>query len=774
MMRVEKVVQSRQLLLTALLACSLAALGSLLAATSVCAQGEPINLALAGVSNESGYAPETLSAQAEEALRAAFAKTPGFTLADPTAVSAATKGITAAQLTSPEGLAAVAAVVGADAAVFARVLEVQAKADSAKVILETLWAQPNAETFRLRTRVAGATPAHPQIKDGVSALVDEALRAACETTATEAAGTIALGGAIVAGDVPSVGLGQGAGVRPGAELVVLRDRRAVARLEVVSVATTYSDCKIIEGTARARLRSGDAVRVVYNPSLSLSGPPKAIKRPFISKEGWITLLVGGLLWYLSDQAKHDGGAAVSVASIQFAGPSTLIADGVSQIELLITVTDNQGNPVPDGTLVYCTLSTTEGDVTNKGSITSPMPTTGGVARAILTAGTEPKDVVVTARVGNLTQTRTIKYLAGQTGAVAGPPEAATLSASVPAVQANGNDFSTITAHVVDATGAPVTNGTLVHFSAFVTVVEPGGTTDTEDTTITPTATTSAGSATAILISRDPTTNLANRAGSVTVTVTVDPVQTAPIPSPLHPVTNSAALVQYVSQSVADIALGANPTNIRGLDWVGKTSTIGAVVFDTVHNPVVDGTAVYFTSDRGLIYGGAGSVGGVAVSITKNGQASATLVSAADGISDLTFNGEVTVRATAGGPPGALGVVTAETMVIFSGPATTADSILQLSDTQMASVKDSIIITVVAHDRNDQPVIDGTSIKISADKGDLDNTQLTTTGGLAQTVLRSSSGASGAPPTATGPGVIEVTIETGGVPVRLTGNYTVVP
>jgi len=68
------------------------------------------------------------------------------------------------------------------------------------------------------------------------------------------------------------------------------------------------------------------------------------------------------------------------------------------------------------------------------------------------------------------------------------------------------------------------------------------------------------------------------------------------------------------------SLGASPHNIAGLDINGNTSTITAIVGDKYGNPVPKGTAVYFTTDIGIVNTSTGFT-------DDNGFASATLFSA---------------------------------------------------------------------------------------------------------------------------------------------------
>lgn len=85
----------------------------------------------------------------------------------------------------------------------------------------------------------------------------------------------------------------------------------------------------------------------------------------------------------------------------------------------------------------------------------------------------------------------------------------------------------------------------------------------------------------------------------------------------------------------NISISASQHNIEGWDWDGAKTTLTARLADHFHNPVPDGTAVYFTSEGGSIVPSCLTVGGVC-SVDMSSQ------------NLRPYNGRVTVLARATG------------------------------------------------------------------------------------------------------------------------------
>lgn len=384
--------------------------------------------------------------------------------------------------------------------------------------------------------------------------------------------------------------------------------------------------------------------------------------------------------------------------------------------------------------------------TNIGTISNPTVSIGadGTASTTFTSNVTGK--------ANITATWQTKNKATIPITVtAGPPYSLSVSSDTSTVQCDGNSFATIKATVKDMRGTLATDGTVVNFA-----VIPAG-----NGTITPQAVTVNGVATAYLHTRNADGSVSS---SGTVTLKVDVLranQPSDVPLPASDMTNQSTQVQFVSTRVGSINLSATPTNVRGWDVVGNTTTIKAVVYNTDGQPVPNGTAVYFTTTRGVVTGTSGNM-----STTTNGIATATLTTDASG--NDSWDGRVDVIARAG-------TVTqsAPGLVIFSGPAVDAQSDVTLSQTNLPTVGGQSSIIVVAKDMKGNPIADGTKVTVTTTKGTLsDGGNGTTTGG--QCVITLSTSTDTATPTPAGPGEVRVSIDTGGVPVTKTLSFTVGP
>ena len=435
--------------------------------------------------------------------------------------------------------------------------------------------------------------------------------------------------------------------------------------------------------------------------------------------------------------------AASPTSIQVAG------SGGTQTESTITATcrDAAGNLATSGTVEF---------TAGIGTVTDSATIVGGVATATFTS-----DEI---GVANVTASWSKSTVMTTVTVTAGPPYSVVVTSSTSSLQCDGNSFATISATVSDFAGNPATDGTVVDFS--VTPDGGGG----GNGTITPQGTTVAGVASASLFTKD-STGAVSQPGTATVVVEVLAAsQPATVPAPLSDIENQSTHVQFVSIEVAGINLGANPTNIRGWDMVNNTTTITAVVYNAAHNPVPDGTAVYFTASHGMIYGSGG--GSVGMSTTTNGVATATLSTDASG--DGTWDGLVDVTATSG-------TVTATQvgLVIFSGPPSPGNCDATISQSTLASVGGQATISVTALDVNANPVADGTSVTATTDKGNISPGTKSTADGTAVFILSTSTNP--ASPTQSGDGTVTISIdsggknaETGGLPVTLTVPFTVSP
>jgi hypothetical protein len=86
-------------------------------------------------------------------------------------------------------------------------------------------------------------------------------------------------------------------------------------------------------------------------------------------------------------------------------PTTLIANGSATATLIVTATDQYGNPVTDGTSVGFSLAPPLGTIAP-----NPATTTGGVAQATFTAGTITGTVTITATADGRSGVATIQVI----------------------------------------------------------------------------------------------------------------------------------------------------------------------------------------------------------------------------------------------------------------------------------------------------------------------------------------------------------------------------
>jgi adhesin/invasin len=424
-----------------------------------------------------------------------------------------------------------------------------------------------------------------------------------------------------------------------------------------------------------------------------------------------------------------------------------------------------------GTQTQSTISATCRDALGNLATGGNVTFTSSIGSVIGTAAINANGIATTTFSSNATGTATITAswsgVQGTTtvNVTAGPPYSVTVECTPSSVQCDGNSFATVKATVRDVANNQVTDGTVVNFSV-QSDINGGG-----NGTITSEARTSGGIANALLFTKTAA-NATSKAGTATVVAQIIAAnQPSGIPVPVATINNHATQVQFTSLDVAEIHMGAVTPNIRGWDVVNNSTKIGAIVYDANHNPVPDGTAVYFTTSKGMIYGNTGIANNVAMSTTSLGRAEATLVSDASGNS--SWDGLVDVTATCG-------AITLQEhgLVIFSGWPSPSHCSANISDTQILNLGGQSTISVVALDINGNPVVDGTDITAITSKGTITASGTgKTVGGTVMFTLATSTDPGS--PTQAGAGVVTINIdsggrnpETGGQPVVISVNFTV--
>lgn len=139
---------------------------------------------------------------------------------------------------------------------------------------------------------------------------------------------------------------------------------------------------------------------------------------------------------------------------------------------------------------------------------------------------------------------------------------------------------------------------------------------------------------------------------------------------------------------AYIGVGAELCNVLGWSRVNVDNQIVAVVRDVYHNPVRNGTTVYFTANTGAVYGNAG----LGTGITENGVTSGTWLSDADNLSTTA----IVTGSTAGGT-----VVNSTAFIVSDDPAQV--TILSPSSDTVSLLADGageLVIWVEVLDQND--------------------------------------------------------------------------
>jgi hypothetical protein len=317
-----------------------------------------------------------------------------------------------------------------------------------------------------------------------------------------------------------------------------------------------------------------------------------------------------------------GVAIVEIGGITLAtGEESLIADGTSSTTITATLVNSAGSPSPDG--INVTFTTDKGKFTPEGAKTAAATTRAGTGVVVVPFVSE-LDVVGTATiavsangVANSTQI-----------ALVGPGEPARIILTVDATTIPLGGTTGITAQVLDDAGNEVADGTVVFF-----------TTSLAGTGVTPSVTTTDGTATAIF-------SAGTRAGVATVTVTAGTVS-APISITIQ--AGSTGSLDFVS---------AVPTliGVRG-SALQQTSTITFRVLDQNGNVVADNTLVSFTLISGL--GGGefitpttgGTVAGLAATVLTSGTVSGPVrVRASVTVGTNTLTSTSTNVSIAGGPP----------------------------------------------------------------------------------------------------------------------------
>ncbi len=378
-------------------------------------------------------------------------------------------------------------------------------------------------------------------------------------------------------------------------------------------------------------------------------------------------------------------------------PPVIIADGQSQSQIKVMVTDDNNNPVPDGTSV--TFEMQDGAT---GSLERQKSTVNGIAISMLTAGTVPDTANVTVTVGTLVQTVNVVYVVGDASEI-------TVTIDETSIMADGLENATVTARVLDAQGTPI-EGLTVFFTTNLGDVTPSNQTDADGYAI---AQFSSG-----------------EVGAAFITATVNLADGSKV--------SGAATIVAVPGDPNSIVLRFSPTAI-GVRETGQnqTSIIEAEVRDSKNNPVADGVNVQFrivAAPSMTAPGGPTLTPALTDVPTVGGKARASLSSG-------TISGNVRIEAsvnTIGGP-----IAKASEILIHAGPPYMehsndyASTHLTIAAEQLNIWKTlgTTVVSIAVFDRYHNPVQEGTAVYLTTSGGGIStHTAYTDKQGLAEVIL----------------------------------------
>ena len=383
-------------------------------------------------------------------------------------------------------------------------------------------------------------------------------------------------------------------------------------------------------------------------------------------------------------------------------PLTLIADGVSTSDITVTVKDSAGNFVEDGTIVKFTAGEKFADIDGDGYYTdfidsliydtndngkwdaigliSPAETTAtGVAIATYVAGVQATAVYIKATVSGIStpvQDEKSIQLTPNTTVASISLDADSLIIQVRGT--GGKETVDLLATAYDDNGNRVPGGIPIDF--FITDGPNGG----ENLNG---------------MGYGPITANTNSLGEAKVTL-----NSGTISGTVKTRASSASIISHVTQVTIQagppehISLGADPLNIRGWDVVNATATIVAMVDDVYGNPVPDRTAVYFSTEEGMVDAYSETIGGLAHTIYHSG--------------DPRNNGIALIYGSTSG-----GTV-ADTMgIIVSGPPVYVEFI-QYPPSLMADGASKGDVMVQVLDVNRNYVVGGTKVEMDATFGEI--------------------------------------------------------
>jgi len=375
-----------------------------------------------------------------------------------------------------------------------------------------------------------------------------------------------------------------------------------------------------------------------------------------------------------------------------ASPTILFADNNSASALTANVTDQNGNPVPDGTQVRFSIPPQSGSMENLRT------TVGGVANNSLTSSSTPDTFYVSAWAEDNPNVRDSVQIIYRVG----DPALIIMSATTDSLLANGIATDNITARVTDAVGHALPN-VEVHFTATIGNITASRVTDND--------------------------------GNATVPFSSSQTGTAVITAQAG-LASASYNIFLLPGNPNSIQLGFTPNSV-GVRGSGRNETllITATVNDANNNPVVDGTPVTFNINNSP--GGGDFLSSTGAIPTINGQATVAYNSG-------TVSGTARIRAVCAG----ISAVSTE-ILIYAGPP----YIENISDGCLSShiaigaspcnmfgmdvVGESVQLVCLVGDRYNNPVTPGTAVYFTTSGGVVTtSTGYTDSAGFARVTLYS--------------------------------------
>jgi hypothetical protein len=386
----------------------------------------------------------------------------------------------------------------------------------------------------------------------------------------------------------------------GSNGVVSLNPSAIAKATVQMSATTIQTNGNANVTAVYTNSSGQAIsglQVKFSTTLGSFNPASGSATTDSTGTATIQLLAGnttgsGTVTALATVSGSKVSSQVSFSVVPLQAVIASVKVGLANLAPLgstgitVTLTDSSGNPFTTPVSVsFGTVFAAAG----KANIISPVTSVDGVASSTYTAlaGAVGTDTI-TVTVGTATATANVAIAAPAASSIQFVPGTQT-NISLKGMGGVGGDEALLVFKVLDANGDPK-SGVTVNFALNTTV---GGL-----------ALSSYSGSTA----SDGTVSTTVESGTIATPVRV----TASIPgtSPLISTQSTQLVVSTGIPAQDGFSISISNHNSQSYDHDGVTVQVTARLSDHFHNPVPDGTAVYFTTNGGSIMPSCTTAGGV--------------------------------------------------------------------------------------------------------------------------------------------------------------------